>query len=113
MAIIIKSIKRDHGLVDAKGRAIGGEAILKKLEADEIDPVAAGYSWYYSTADKKAPGEYKLFVYATRNGVGYGASPRGTFYKTAEAALVAAEKALVAQGKRYARTFPAATEVVS
>ena len=104
---IIESIKQDHGLVDPKGRSVGGKIVIDKLEAGELDPVAHGYGWRWSTADGKAPGEIRLRVYATRNGVEYGASPRGTYYSTIEAARTAAEKAFAAQAKRYAKLFAA------
>jgi hypothetical protein len=89
----------DHGIVDTKGRAIGGYASIRSNPVNEKGKHVA-----YS--DEPLPivkVEYDLEIRATRNDKTFGAIPRRTTYDTLEAAQAAAVGKLIEQGKRYAK----------
>src|SRR4029077_17566614 len=72
-----------HGLQDERGRPVGGRAVIHE----------------------GARGGSVVYVYATRNGKNYGASPRGQYANTVEGAKALGEAALARQGKAYARKY--------
>jgi hypothetical protein len=75
----------EHGLVDEKGRKVGGRAVVWKNNGD---------------------GLFYVMLYATRDGVLFGASPTKYYYRVMPEIGSAREGALAilaAQGKRYAR----------
>lgn len=86
----------DHELRDEKGRAVGGRVIVRG-------------PWTPSAGQYAGRRIFTLYVYATRNGEDYGATPTkaSAVVSTLEEAATAAEKALVAQGKRYAKKYGA------
>ena len=78
-------LNADYGLVDGKGRRVGGFAIL----------------WGKG-------GQWSLNVGATRDGKRFGASTRSTVHATETAGRTAALKKFRAQRARYAKTCSAA-----
>jgi hypothetical protein len=104
------TLERSLGLVDEKGRAVGGFASISKEPRYRGSWVAkyAPDGTYLETVHVR--GEilgYEVEIRATRDGETYGASPRSTYYGTPEAALAAAMKGLAAQAKRYAKKYAA------
>jgi hypothetical protein len=92
-------------LVDEKRRKVHGYAHIEEIPAHLLGRVLHdGYSRW--TVPDKAFG---VKLIATRDGVGFGAIPRMTWHATREEALAYARKALVQQGKRYAKKYGAAS----
>jgi len=91
----------EHGVVDAKGRAIGGFAVVRSEPLN-----AKGESVFWSREPLPVVRtEYRLEICATRNGKSFGAIRRPTKYDTLEAAQAAAVGKLIEQGKRYIKQF--------
>lgn len=88
-------------LVDEKGRTVHGYAIVEEIPAHMLGRVLVDGS-FSQTIGTKAFG---VTIVATRNGKAFGASPRTTRYATREEAIASAQKALVQQGKRYAKKY--------
>jgi hypothetical protein len=92
-------------LVDEKGRQVHGYAIVEETPATLLGRVLKeGYSSW--TIPAKAFG---IQLIATRDGKTFGAIPRTTYYATREEALAYAAKALIQQGKRYAKKYGASS----
>lgn len=85
--VTIESTHLD-GIHDAKGRRVGGYARIRRP-----------HEWETSRTG------FALQINATRNGEVFGAIPPTTWFDDVEAAAVAADKRLAAQGKRYRRKF--------
>src|SRR5438874_7250975 len=77
----IANRKVDHGILDEKGRRVGGTASIFQVPAD-------------STYWPSLRGQFMLEVGATRDGRGYGASSRGTVYPDLTRAVLAAIRKL-------------------
>lgn len=96
----------DHGLRDAKGRAIGNYAVIyayQKLRRDEsgklVEPVGL--------VDEMT---FEVSTQATRDGHTFGSSfPRGTECGSLEEAKALAEKKIAAAGRRFARAVEKGT----
>ena len=108
MRALAESVVIDHGLVDEKGRKVGGFVlILARVDAQEVlipHPLGGGYRARRAVVGFKFAG-YRTHVRATRDGAPFGAWPTGKKHATLEAARAAAPKLLAAQGKRYAKKF--------
>jgi hypothetical protein len=90
-------------LVDEKGRAVHGYALIEETPAHMLGRVLeASFSRW--TIGSKAFG---VKLIATRDGKSFGAIPRTTWHATREEALAFAKKALSQQGKRYAKKYGA------
>jgi hypothetical protein len=87
---------------DPKGRRVSGYAIITEYAASDVGRVETN-----GAVTSHGPAlPFVVKTYATRDGQQFGASfPRGKLYATREAAIAGANKALMAQGKRYAKTF--------
>jgi hypothetical protein len=93
-------------LVDPKGRRVSGYAIITEYAAADVGRVVSEGMVTHRGPDQP----FVVRTYATRDGKQFGASfPRGTIYATHDAAIAGAQKALAAQGKRYAKTFGGAS----
>ncbi len=86
----------DHGIVDSRGRAVGGVARIQDLTALRAKRIAEGVG-------ASCPDCFSLRVAPTRAGAEFGASPNSTYHPTLEAALAEATRKLEAQGKSYAK----------
>lgn len=82
----------EHGMVDEKGRAVGGYVAVE----DRLR---------YIEGTKTTETCYGVRCYATRNGKQYGASPHPTVVSTVEEGKALAAGLLAAQGKRYAKKY--------
>jgi hypothetical protein len=88
-------------LVDEKKRKVHGWAHIEEIPAHLLGRVLSEGSVHRAIG-------YMAFgvqLIATRDGMGFGASPRTTWYATREAAIAYARKALAQQGKRYAKKY--------
>jgi hypothetical protein len=90
-------------LIDEKNRKVHGWAHIEELPQHMLGRVLQD-AWSSRTIGTKAFG---VKLIATRDGYGFGAIPRTTWYATREEALVFARKALVQQGKRYMKKYGA------
>lgn len=91
--ILRDRIVRDHGIVDSKGRKVGGYATIRT----------------YSEPNSTTEDSYLVTTFATRDGKQFGSSfPSGTVIKgDIEVARALAEKKLDAQGRRQAKAHAA------
>jgi hypothetical protein len=86
-----------HGVSDAKGRAIGGCAVIRPDVRTGGVGTANGMVWT-STWD----GTWKLMILSERDGKSFGPGSRnGMKFATLVEAMSAGEKGLKAQGARY------------
>lgn len=79
--VVSEWITADHGLTDEKGRKIGGRAVIEST----------------------THGTISVRIQSLRDGIGYGAGRRPTFYRTPELARKAALRKLQLQANRYQR----------
>jgi hypothetical protein len=87
----------DHGIKDAKGRAIQGHASIQHITRTGATRADVGWSL-------EPMGEldlYLVYVRVLRDGKPYGASHRARKFATLQQAMEAATKGLSAQAKRY------------
>ena len=92
-------------LVDEKKRKVHGWAHIAEIPAHMRGRVLEDGSMRQSIGTKA----FGVRLIATRDGNGFGASPPTTWYATREEALAYAQKALVQQGKRYAKKYGSAS----
>jgi hypothetical protein len=93
-------------LVDDKNRKVHGWAHIEEIPANMLGRVLVQGS-SQTTISSKPLG---VQLIATRDGRGFGAIARTTWYSTYEDALAGARKALVQQGKRYAKKYGTSSE---
>lgn len=91
----------EHGVLDQKGRVVGGYIRIERWRMSEPDPENPGR---YRDSGRY---EWDVRIFATRNGERYGATPHGSRYKTLEQAQAAAVKKLSEQGRRYVKQYSA------
>lgn len=105
----IETTKRDFGLLDRKGRAIGylwtvRPIMVRALSEDEKAARRAEHrGWRLVTADvvaASAPVEVRFHV--TKNGVSFGASNGSEYYGSRDIAMSAMEAKATQARKRYA-----------
>lgn len=88
-------ISAEHGIVDEKGRAVGGFAVVSECRR-----------WSIARSDYEFVEGWEVRILATRNGNIYGSAfPRPSKYPTLDEAKAAAERGLAAQGRRYAKKY--------
>jgi hypothetical protein len=97
---------RDHGIVDTKGRAVGGRIIVRPY----FRCVTGEKYGEFGFSVHRYSGQWDLNCQATRNGNSFGASTRDKTYPSKAAALAAVDATFEAQRKRYAKKF--GTEVL-
>jgi hypothetical protein len=88
-------------LADEKGRTVHGYAIVEEIPVHMLGRVIVEGSFSQALGTKA----FGVSIIATRDGKAFGASPRTTRYATREEAITSAQKALVQQGKRYAKKY--------
>ncbi len=95
----------DHGILDEKGRKVGGYAEVVELRRQTVVG-GMGMDGIYRTSQFEATGRFGLQQQATRNGEKFGAyqGTKGNF-ATVEEALTAGRKALLAQGAGYVKKY--------
>ena len=101
--------KRDHGLVDNKGRRIGGHVEMRLeilIVKRYMVPVEGKPNHKSGVVDVTQTGKRTTTTVTTRDGKRFGAIARSTTHDTIAAAKKYAEKALASQAKRYAKKFP-------
>jgi len=92
-------------LVDEKRRKVHGWACV-----EEVPPHMLGRTIDHGTARLIFSAKpFSVQLIATRDGQGFGAFSAQTWYATREEALAHARKALVQQGKRYAKKYGGAS----
>lgn len=94
-------IDADYGLVDDKGRAIGGQATIGKEQASYNDQPAD------SPLIKAVPSlrGYPLQTQATRAGHPFGVASFNTYHSSVADAEAYAQRQLAAQHKRFAKRY--------
>jgi hypothetical protein len=92
-------------LVDAKHRKVHGYAHIEEIPAHLLGRELRDVYSCWTVPDKA----FGVKLIATRDGAGFGAIPRTTWHATREEALAYARKALVQQGKHYAKKYGAAS----
>lgn len=118
----------DHGMIDEKGRKVGGFARIMqnpfmttmRRREDNLGGAPAGTShacladkpsnlWWENTGEEFKADSRKFLVqiFATRNEESFGAYPSSTKHDTLEAAQAHAEKAMLKQAKTYAKKYGA------
>ena len=90
-------------LVDEKRRKVHGYAHIEEIPVHMLGRELRN-DFSCCTLSSKPFG---VQIVATRDGAGFGASPPTTWHATREEALAYAQKALVQQGKRYAKKYGA------
>jgi hypothetical protein len=92
-------------LVDEKHRKVHGWAHIEETPAHLLGRELRDGSMCWTLPTKA----FGVKLIATRDGAGFGAIPRTTWYATREEAIAYARKALVQQGKRYAKKYGGAS----
>jgi hypothetical protein len=92
-------------LVDEKNRKVHGWAHIEEIPARMLGRVLESGSTRWTLSSKP----FGVQLIATRDNKGFGASPPTTWYATREDALAGARKALVRQGRRYAKKYGGAS----
>ena len=92
-------------LTDEKGRKVHGYAVIEQIPERMLGKSLKD-SYSNLTIGDKAFG---VRIYATRNGTTFGAMPATTSYATLDEAVAHTKKALVQQGKRYAKKYGGAS----
>ena len=92
-------------LIDEKRRKVHGWAHISEIPARMLGRELADGSMRMTIHTKA----FGVQLIATRDGMGFGASPPTTWYATREEALAGARKSLVQQGKRYAKKYGGAS----
>ncbi len=94
-------------LVDEKKRKVHGWALIEETPAHLLGRLLQDGSVHWTLPAKA----FGVQLIATRDGMGFGAIPRTTWHATREEAIAYAKKALVQQGKRYAKKYGAKSGV--
>ena len=92
---------RDHGIVDNKGRAVGGRIIVRPY----FRRVMGEKYGEFGFSVHRYSGEWDLNCQATRDGNSFGASTRDKTYPSKAAALAAVDATFETQRKRYTKKF--------
>lgn len=92
-------------LLDEKNRKVHGYAHIEEIPANMLGRTLKESYTTENLSDKA----FGVKLIATRDGKSFGAIARTTRYATREEALAGARKALVQQGKRYAKKYGGAS----
>jgi hypothetical protein len=93
----IEQREQSFGIYDKKGREIGGRYVISQVD---FEPLPEGSITGYL----QAPGRYIIgCCHALRDGKGYGALHRDTYFASLEEAQAAADKYFASAAKRAAK----------